>query len=69
MDYRLGPAAPAAPVLLVTNVFPFAVIFLARGAARTLSGASVALITLVCANGERRKGLRRSSTPRCTPSA
>ena len=49
MDYRLGPVALVTPLLLLANVFPFAGVFLARGAARALSVTSVALITLVCA--------------------
>jgi len=56
LDYRLGPVALATSLLLLTNVCPFAGLFLARGAARTLSGLNVALITLVYAYQERRKG-------------
>ena len=60
MDYRLGSVAPVTPFLLLANVFPFAGVFLARGAARALLGASVVLITLVYAYQERRKGLGTS---------
>jgi hypothetical protein len=60
MDYRVGPVALVTPLLLLTNVYPFAGVFLAHGAARKLSVTSVALITLVYAYGERRKGLGTS---------
>jgi glycosyltransferase involved in cell wall biosynthesis len=60
MDYRLGPVALVTPLLLLTNVFPFAGVFLTRGAARALSMTSVAVITLVYAYQERRNGLGTS---------
>jgi glycosyltransferase involved in cell wall biosynthesis len=60
MDYRVGPVILVTPLLLLTNVFPFAGVFLAHGAARALSVTSVTLITLVYAYQERRKGLGTS---------
>ena len=60
MDYRVGSVALVTPLLLLTNVFPYAGVFLAHGAARALSVTSVALITLVYAYQERRKDLGTS---------
>lgn len=60
MDYRLGPVALVTPLLLLTNVLPFAGVVLGRGATRALSGLSVAVILLVYAYQERRKGLGTS---------
>lgn len=60
MGYRLWPVALATPLLLLANVFPFAGVFLACGAAKKLSGLNVALISLLYAYQERRKGLKTS---------
>ncbi|HKH76167.1 MAG TPA: hypothetical protein VKA51_04340 [Rubrobacteraceae bacterium] len=60
MDYRAGTVILVTPLLLLANVFPFAGVFLAHGAARALSVMSVALIALVYAHQEGRKGLGAS---------
>ena len=56
MDYRLELVALATFLLPLTSVFPFAGIFLTRGAARAFCGLNVALILLIYAYQERDKG-------------
>jgi glycosyltransferase involved in cell wall biosynthesis len=56
VDYRLEQVAFATFMLPLTNVFPFAGIFLTRGATRVSCGLNVALILLIYAYQERDKG-------------
>jgi glycosyltransferase involved in cell wall biosynthesis len=58
VDYRLEQVALATFMLPLTNVFPFAGIFLTHGAARVFCGLNVALILLIYAYQERDKGPR-----------
>jgi glycosyltransferase involved in cell wall biosynthesis len=58
VDYRLEQVAFATFLLPLTSAFPFAGIFLTRGAVRSFCGLNVALILLIYAYQERDKGLR-----------
>lgn len=58
VDYRLELVALAAFLLPLTNIFPFAGIFLTRGAARSFCGLNVVLILLIYAYQERAEGLK-----------
>lgn len=61
MDYRPEVVALVVPVLISTNVLPFAGAVLARGTARTLSLLTVVCILLVYARQEERKGFRTAA--------
>jgi glycosyltransferase involved in cell wall biosynthesis len=56
VDYRLEQVAFATFLLLLTSVFPFAGLFLTRGAVRSFCGLNVALILLIYAYQEWDKG-------------
>lgn len=69
LDYRLSPVALAVPLLVLTNVFPFAGLLFTYGSPRALPGLNVALIVLpyACLRGEAKKPSHAAPSRRAPP--